>query len=335
MTHSTEHRTEPFLATGTGMVLACLAACLLWGSAFPCVKIGYALFGIDSADVASIILFAGTRFLISGGLVVAGMSIAKRRPYVPARDDWMPAAELSVFQTILQYLCFYVGLSRCAGVTSSIIEASNTFLIVLLAVYGFRTESMTWQKAIGCVLGFAGVLQVSLAGSAAGGLAFRLDGEGLVFLSTLAAAMSSNLSKRYSREHDPVLLSAWQFVIGGAVLAAAGLAMGGHVAPAAGANPVAAIALLVYLGFISAAAYSLWSATLAVNDVSHVAVFGFMNPVFGAILSVLLLGEGSVLRPAIALGSLALVSIGIVVVNRPNAPLPHERLLQRVRGLKR
>ena len=320
------HRKKPFLSTGTGMVLACLAACLLWGSAFPCVKIGYALFGIDSGDVASIILFAGMRFLISGALVVAGMSIARRRPYVPARGDWRPAAELSVFQTILQYLCFYVGLSRCAGVTSSIIEASNTFLIVLLAIYAFRTESMTWRKALGCVLGFVGVLQVSLAGSATGGLSFRLDGEGLVFLSTFAAAMSSNLSKRFSRDHDPVLLSAWQFVIGGAVLATAGLAMGGHVAPAAGANPAAAIALLVYLGFISAAAYSLWSATLAVNDVSHVAVFGFMNPVFGAILSVLLLGEGNVLRPTVALGSLALVSIGIVIVNRPNTPLPHERL---------
>ncbi len=321
MTHSKTQRSKPFLATGTGMVLACLAACLLWGSAFPCVKIGYALFGIDSADVASIVLFAGVRFLISGGLVVVGMSVAHRRPYVPARGDWLPAAKLSVFQTILQYLCFYVGLSRCAGVTSSIIEASNTFLIVLLAVFAFRTEAMTWRKALGCVLGFVGVLQVSLGGSATGGLAFRLDGEGLVFLSTFAAAMSSNLSKRYSREHDPVLLSAWQFVIGGAVLAAAGLVMGGHVAPAADANPVAAIALLVYLGFISAAAYSLWSATLAVNDVSHVAVFGFMNPVFGAILSVLLLGEGNVLRPAVALGSLALVSIGIVIVNRPGRAL--------------
>ncbi len=321
MTHSKTQRSKPFLATGTGMVLACLAACLLWGSAFPCVKIGYALFGIDSADVASIVLFAGVRFLISGGLVVVGMSVAHRRPYVPARGDWLPAAKLSVFQTILQYLCFYVGLSRSAGVTSSIIEASNTFLIVLLAVFAFRTEAMTWRKALGCVLGFVGVLQVSLGGSATGGLAFRLDGEGLVFLSTFAAAMSSNLSKRYSREHDPVLLSAWQFVIGGAVLAAAGLAMGGHVTPAADANPVAAIALLVYLGFISAAAYSLWSATLAVNDVSHVAVFGFMNPVFGAILSVLLLGEGNVLRPAVALGSLALVSIGIVIVNRPGRAL--------------
>ena len=155
------HRKKPFLSTGTGMVLACLAACLLWGSAFPCVKIGYALFGIDSGDVASIILFAGMRFLISGALVVAGMSIARRRPYVSARGDWRPAAELSVFQTILQYLCFYVGLSRCAGVTSSIIEASNTFLIVLLAIYAFRTESMTWRKALGCVLGFVGVLQVS------------------------------------------------------------------------------------------------------------------------------------------------------------------------------
>ncbi len=307
---------KPFLATGPGMVLACLAACLLWGSAFPFVKIGYGLFGIDSADVASIILFAGMRFLISGGLVVAGMSIARRRPYLPQRQDLPCAFNLSVFQTILQYLCFYVGLSRCAGVTSSIIEASNTFLIVLLAVFAFRTESMTLRKALGCILGFVGVVQVSLAGST-GGMGFRLDGEGLVFLSTFAAAMSSNLSKRYSADHDPVLLSAWQFVIGGAVLFAAGLAMGGHVAPAAGANPVVAIVLLVYLGFISAAAYSLWSATLAVNDVSHVAVFGFMNPVFGAILSVVLLGEGNVLNPVVALGSLALVSVGIVIVNHP------------------
>lgn len=302
---------KPFLATTPGMVLACTVACILWGSAFPCVKIGYAMFGIDSADVPSIIAFAGARFLISGVLVVVGMSIARRRPFVPARGDWAPALKLSMFQTILQYVLFYIGLSRCSGVTSSIIEASNSFIIVLLAIYAFRTERMTAAKAIGCAFGFGGVLLVNLGGGA-GGLGFRLDGEGLVFLSTFASATSSNLCKRYSVDHDPVLLSGWQFVIGGVVM----LAMGGRVAPAAGADPAAAIALLVYLGFISAAAYSLWSATIAANDVSRVAVFGFINPVFGVILSALLLGETSVLSPALAVASLVLVSAGIIIVNR-------------------
>ena len=308
---------KPFLATVPGLVAACLGACLLWGSAFPCVKIGYRLFGINSSDVASIIMFAGARFLISGALVVAGMSIARRRAYVPARRDWWPSAHLSLYQTILQYLLFYVGLSRCSGVTSSIIEASNTFLVVLLAVFVFRTEQMTGKKALGCAIGFAGVLLVNVTKLAAG-LTFSADGEGLVFLSTFAAATSSNVAKHYSlRGHDPVLLSGWQFVIGGAVLYVVGLAMGGHVAPAAGADPAIAIALLVYLGFISAAAYSLWSAALAVNPVSRVAVFGFMNPVFGVVLSALLLGETDVMRPALAIVALALVSLGVVIVNRP------------------
>lgn len=304
-----------FLATTPGLVLGCTFACLLWGSAFPCIKIGYSLFGIASTDVASIIAFAGARFLISGALVAVGMSIARRHPFVPARRDWPCAIKLSVFQTILQYLLFYIGLSRCSGVTSSIIEASSTFIVVLLAAYAFRTERMTGAKVLGCILGFAGVLIVNLSGHT-GGLSFRLDGEGLVFLSTFAAGMSSNLCKRYSADHDPVLLSGWQFAIGGAAMLAAGVAAGGRIAPAPGANPAAAIALLVYMGFISAAAYSVWSATIAANDVSRVAVFGFVNPIFGVILSAILLGETDVLSPALAVVSLVLVCAGIVIVNR-------------------
>ena len=85
-----------------------------------------------------------------------------------------------------------------------------------------------------------------------------------------------------------------------AVVLVLGLAMGGRVAPADAANPLPALALLAYMGFISAAAYSLWSMALAANPVSRVAVFGFMNPVFGAVLSALLLGETSVVSPVLA-----------------------------------
>ena len=86
--------------------------------------------------------------------------------------------------------------------------------------------------------------------------------------------------------------------------------------PADAANPWPALALLAYLGFISAGAYSLWSLALAANPVSRVAVFGFMNPIFGVLLSAVLLGEADVVSPAVAAGALVLVSAGIVVVNR-------------------
>ena len=63
-------------------------------------------------------------------------------------------------------------------------------------------------------------------------------------------------------------------------------------------------------------AYSLWGILLKYNPVSKVAVFGFMNPVFGVILSALLLGEGAQAAGVKSLIALLLVSIGIYVVNK-------------------
>ena len=75
------------------------------------------------------------------------------------------------------------------------------------------------------------------------------------------------------------------------------------------------MAMLLYLAFVSSAAFSLWGLLLKYNPVSRIAVFGSMNPVFGVILSALLLGEAAdmdVLRTAAAL---ILVICGIVIVN--------------------
>ena len=109
-----------------------------------------------------------------------------------------------------------------------------------------------------------------------------------------------------------MLLSGWQFVVGGVVLTAIGLATGGKLQP----SRPAALVLLAYMGFISAAAYTMWSMLLSANPVSRVAVFGFMNPVFGVVLSALLLGEASAIDPLRATLALVLVSVGIVIVNR-------------------
>lgn len=86
--------------------------------------------------------------------------------------------------------------------------------------------------------------------------------------------------------------------------------MGGALYPTA---IVPAIALIIYMALISAVAYSLWSRLLAVNPVSRVSVFGFMNPVFSA----LLLGEGAGTSPVTVLVALLLVCGGIIIVNKP------------------
>ena len=288
-----------------------LGCCLLWGSAFPCIKIGYGLFAIDSADTASQMLFAGTRFTISGVLVLVARTIMTKRNPLPARADIKPILVLALFQTVLQYVFFYMGLAHASGVSSSIVESSNTFLAIILGAAIFGQEKMTPNKVLGCIVGFAGVVVVSLAGS--GGVGFALAGEGAILVSAVSAALSTCFIRVFAEEHDPVLLSGWQFVVGGLVLVAIGAALGGKLSP----QSSAAFALLGYLACLSAVAYTVWSLLLAHNDVARVAIYGFSNPVFGVILSALLLGEATAAGAVQVIVALILVSVGIALVNAP------------------
>ena len=310
-----ERTNRPFLGTLPGLILGCLVSCGLWGSAYPCVKIGYELFGITGSDVASRLVFAGTRFTIAGIMVVVGVSIAQRRALLPAKRDLSAIGILALFQTVLQYFFFYGGLSHAAGVTSSIIGAAAYFFAILFAALIFKTESLTRKAVIGCAIGFAGVVLVNLGGSGDAAFSFALNGEGFILLSSIAGAISTCFIAVLGRTHDSVLLSGWQFVTGGVVLLDCGLAMGGSLCPV---SPGPALALILYMGFISAMAYTLWSRLLAANPVSRVSIFGFMTPVFGAAMSAVLLGETDAVNPLFALIALALVSAGIVIVNRPN-----------------
>lgn len=302
---------ESYLTRSTVVCVLAVVCCALWGSAFPCVKIGYEMFRVDTGHTASILLFAGLRFTLAGILAVAIGSLAARRALVPKGGRaWRHILVLSLLQTVAQYFLFYIGLAHTTGVRASIIGAANAFAALLVAALLFRQEKLTARKCLGCLVGFAGVVLVNLDGGALSG-GFRLTGEGFVLLSTVAYAFSSVCLKRYSGGDDPVLLSGWQFILGGCVMAMAGAAGGGTVSPAS----APALLMLLYLGCISAVAYSLWGVLLKHNPVSRVTVFSFMTPVFGVLLSALLLDESGSALGVVSLAALVLVCVGIYIVN--------------------
>lgn len=288
--------------------LGALICCALWGSAFPCIKIGYELFDITSDAMATQILFAGLRFAFAGVLVVIIGSVLKRGALVPKKETVPKILKLCLLQTVLQYLFFYVGLANTTGVKASIIEGMNVFVAIVVASLIFRQEKLNGEKVFGCIVGFAGVVLVNITGSGLD-MSFSFIGEGFIFLSTVAYAFSSVFLKRYSKTEDPVLLSGWQFVLGGIIMMAAGFGMGGRLTTFTSAG----IGMLFYLACVSAVAYSLWGILLKYNPVSKVAVFGFMNPVFGVILSAVLLGEREQAAGVKSVIALVLVSIGIYI----------------------
>ena len=297
----------------TNSVVLCLLAticCALWGSAFPGIKIGYRLFNISTDDFQSQILFAGVRFLISGLLTIIIGSIVNKGMLKPHKDSWGRIVKLCIFQTVLQYLFFYIGLAHASGVKASIIEGSNVFISILMASLIFRQEAFTWKKVIGCILGFAGVVLVNLNGANLN-LSMSFIGEGFVFLSTIAYALSSVLIKNYSKFDNPIMLSGYQFVCGGFLMIALGLVSGGRLSNITWPG----IAMLGYLSFLSAIAYTLWSILLKYNSVSKVSVWGFTNPVFGVIFSMLFLNESQNTFGLQTVAALLLVCLGIFVVN--------------------
>lgn len=289
--------------------LGALICCALWGSAFPCIKIGYEMFDIGAGDTASQILFAGYRFTLAGILTILIGSILNRKFLIPKKGSGGKILKLSMLQTVLQYFFFYVGLANTTGVKASIIEGVNVFVAVLVASLLFHQEQLTPKKIVGCIIGFIGVVIVNLGGGLDMNLAW--NGEGFIFLSTIAYAFSSVFLKRYSQDENPVVLSGYQFAAGGVIMCLIGWLMGGRVHGFGAASTT----MLVYLALVSAVAYSLWGILLKYNPVSRVAVFGFMNPVFGVILSAILLGEEGQAGGKSIL-ALILVCVGIYVVNR-------------------
>ena len=281
--------------------------CLLWGSAFPCIKIGYKLFQIQGKETASQILFAGTRFAIAGMMVIATFSILNKKFIKPENPGKI--ATLSLFQTIGQYVPFYIGLAHTTGVKSSIINGSAVFITILVSCIIFKQEKLTSKKILGSVLGFVGIVLVNIVGTTLD-FNFTVLGEGFILISTISSAFSSAFIKKFSKTADVVMLSGYQFFFGGVTMAVIGLLMGGKLDSVSAGS----WGLLAYMGFISAAAYTLWSILLKYNNVSKISAYKFMNPIFGVVLSYIFLKENSQLGIHTVI-ALLLVCVGIYVVN--------------------
>ena len=284
--------------------------CFLWGSASPAIKIAYKLFGIGADDTASRLMLAGARFVIAGIMVILFASLLNRRFLKPGPSSAKPILILSFLQTVGQYFFFFMALAHTTGVRGSIINAAGNFLTILFAIYIFRLEKMTARKLIGCIVGFSGIILI-LGGGAAlmEGGSVTFAGEGAMIAADVFYALSGCCIKIFSRKEDPVVLSGYQFLTGGIILFIIGRIMGGALI----FYTYSCVWNLLYMGLISAGAYTLWGILLKHNPVSRISILGFMNPVLGVLLSAAFLKENREAFSLTGLLSLVLVSLGIRV----------------------
>lgn len=310
---TTEMQTDRAAAFFTKPVVVCVGAiicCILWGSAFPCVKIGYNLFSVDTTHVPSIILFAGLRFTLAGLLVIIFGCVQKKKFLLPKACNWWRVLLVCLFQAVAQYIFFYIGLANVSGVKGSVLNGLGVFFTILIACFVFRTEKFNLIKLAGCVLGFGGVILVNLNGDFS--FDFSLMGEGFLIFSGLSAAVAAGLVKIFSRHEDTTALCGWQFFIGGLILVAVGAGFGGSVMP----TGAGAYFMLLYLALISSVAFTLQGYIVKYNPISKFAVYKSTNPLFGAVFSAIILGESDQLLSYYTLIAIVLVCAGIFVINK-------------------
>lgn len=302
------------------LMLVALLCTFLWGSASPAIKVGKELMLVEG--VPSIMLFAGIRFAFAGVLTIIIFSIARRKILIPKPRNVGRILTVSIFQTVIQYIFFYLGLAYTTGVKGTVTSGSGAFFAVLAAALIFKQEKLTVKKIVACAIGFAGIIFINFEG-----LAFTDDmkdvlGVIFVLISAISNSVSSVLIKKFSSHEDPVVISGYQFIVGGVFLIAVGLAFGGKVSFG---NPTGVL-VLVYLMFLSAIAYSLWGLLLKYNPVSRVTVYNFTTPIFGTILSLIFLREEN---SSLSFGNLAitliLVSVGILLLNYVPKKQTHTR----------
>ncbi|MCQ4021993.1 MULTISPECIES: DMT family transporter [unclassified Ruminococcus] len=295
------------LKTKVGAIFGALICTLLWGTAFPVIKLCYNHLGIESGNVGAQVLFAGERFFIAGAMVFAFCLIFKRQSLKISGSAVLPVLSLGLVQTAMQYFCSYIGVANTTGTKTSVITACSAFFAVLLAPLFFRNEKVGTSKLVGCALGLAGVIIININGIADGGISFL--GEGMVLLSALCSGAGSFLSKASALKSDAVAVTAYQLLFGGALLILSGTIMGGNILY----SDIAGVLLLLYLAFVSAVAFALWTALLGLHSVGRICIFNLLIPIFGTVWSGILLGEQILKWENLA--SLILVAIGIFLVN--------------------
>lgn len=284
-------------------------ACVLWGTAFPLLKLSYTALGIKPEDLYLNMLFASYRFF-AAGMMLFGLVIV-RREHLTLKKPGLFAQlfVLGLFQTSLQYFFFYTGLAHTTGVKASVIGSTGTFFAVIIAHFIYRDDRISWYKVFGIITGFTGIVMVNLAKGRLS-LDFNYLGEGFLLFAALTGTIGAVLAKDLSKQVSAVLATAYQMVLGSILLFGVAIT---KVSPGVLTFNYFSAGIFLWLAFLSAAAFTLWYLLLKYNPLSTISIYQFLIPVFGAVFSAVLI-PGERFTPGVAV-ALLLVSIGIIVVN--------------------
>ena len=163
------------------MVLAAI-----WGTSFLFIKVGV-------RELHPLWLTFGR---VAAGAAVLLVVLAVTRDRLPRdRALWGHLTVVATFGVSVPFTLFGFGEQRVSSVLAGIWNAATPLVALPLAVLVFRTERMTWRRAAGIAIGFAGVLVVLGVWRGTGGS--QLTGQLMCFGAAMCYAVAIPYQKKF------------------------------------------------------------------------------------------------------------------------------------------
>ena len=272
-----------------GVAIAALMA--IWAINFLVVKVGlrhlpvltFASFRIVTAGVFMV--------LITPAVARLPMFGVRRNPFRVTGRDLRTFAYLGFFGVAVNQFCFTAGLRYTNVTHSSIIVGLAPIYTLTLAVL-FGIEELSWRKASGMALAFAGVA-ILASGAGMNHRSPTLLGDAITMCGSLGFSVYVVLGKRVAGKYDAVTMSLWNFVFGALVVLPIAVQQARAAGfPGFGAMGWQAWLCIAYTGlFSSTLAYLFYYWLLRYLEASQLAAFSYVLPVSASGLSIVFLGE--------------------------------------------
>jgi drug/metabolite transporter (DMT)-like permease len=283
-------------AVTLGLFLNLLLLAVLWGSAFPGIKVG--LEGLSAPHLTLL------RFAVAS-LCFAPYLMLKRRRLLPEREDLPYFFLLGLLGITVYHLALNFGQAQVTAGAASLIIATAPAITAVVAYFliGDRLPVLGW---LGIFVSFAGVSLIVMGDNPELGFnPWAL----LILVSAVTTAFYAVLQKRMFARYSAVQVTAFSTWAGTLPLL---VFLPGLPADLADAG-LAPLLWTVYIGVFPAAfAYAQFSYAISVAPVTLVAAYLYMVPVFSLLFAWLVLGE--LPTPLTLLGG-AVAIVGIVLVN--------------------
>jgi drug/metabolite transporter (DMT)-like permease len=289
---------------------------VVWGSTYLGIRI--------AVETLPPLLSAGIRFVGAGAILAIILAVRRGAAVVKVTRRELGAAAL--VGTLLLAggnggVVFaeagVIGGAVPSGVAALLIATVPILVVVFRAVTGDRPRLMS---VAGVLVGFGGLVALVAAGSGVDG-SVPLVGSLIVVAAAASWAFGSFIAPRLPLPASPFVASAYESVLGGAVLGVLGLASGERLHPAE-VSGRSWLALLYLLFAGSLVAFTAYAWLLQNAPISLTSTYAYVNPAVAVLLGALIVAEP--VTPAILVGGLIII-LGVALVVSTERPRSTKR----------